>query len=80
MVQTEREGISDKDERGAARLCGRASVTGSADRVKQQRHEALLAASVWKEGKWCVSQCLEIDVAGQGETEAEALSNLKEVD
>ena len=36
------------------------------------------AASVWKEGDWYVSQCLEIDVASQGETEDEALSNLKE--
>jgi predicted RNase H-like HicB family nuclease len=36
------------------------------------------AASVWKDGDWYVSQCLEIDVASQGETEEEALSNLKE--
>ena len=35
-------------------------------------------ATVWREGKWCVSQCLELDVASQGETEEEALSNLKE--
>ena len=36
------------------------------------------AASVWKEGDWYVSQCLELDVASQGATEDEALSNLKE--
>ena len=36
------------------------------------------AATVWREGKWYVSQCLEIDVASQGETEDEALANLKE--
>jgi predicted RNase H-like HicB family nuclease len=36
------------------------------------------AASVWREGNWYVSQCLEVDVASQGETEEEALSNLKE--
>ena len=36
------------------------------------------AASVWKEGDWYVSQCLEINVASQGGTEEEALSNLKE--
>ncbi len=36
------------------------------------------AASVWKEGDRYVSQCLEIDVASQGETEEAALSNLKE--
>jgi predicted RNase H-like HicB family nuclease len=36
------------------------------------------AATVWREGKWYVSQCLELDVASQGETEEEALANLKE--
>jgi len=36
------------------------------------------AASVWREGDWYVAQCLELDVASQGETEAGALSNLKE--
>ena len=36
------------------------------------------AATVWREGKWFVAQCLEIDVASQGETEAEALANLTE--
>jgi len=36
------------------------------------------AATVWREGKWYVSQCLELDVASQGESEAEALENLKE--
>jgi predicted RNase H-like HicB family nuclease len=36
------------------------------------------AASVWREGDWYVAQCLELDVASQGETEAEALDNLKE--
>ncbi len=36
------------------------------------------SASVWGEGDWYVSQCLEVDVASQGETEEEALNNLKE--
>jgi predicted RNase H-like HicB family nuclease len=36
------------------------------------------AATVWREGKWYVSQCLELDIASQGETEEEALANLKE--
>jgi len=36
------------------------------------------AATVWREGDWHVSQCLEVDVASQGQTEEEALSNLKE--
>ena len=36
------------------------------------------AATVVREGKWYVSQCLEVDVASQGETEEEALANLRE--
>lgn len=36
------------------------------------------SASVGREGHWYVAQCLEVDVASQGETEQEALSNLKE--
>ena len=36
------------------------------------------AATVWREGDWYVSQCLEVDVASQGESEEEALGNLRE--
>jgi predicted RNase H-like HicB family nuclease len=36
------------------------------------------AATVWREGQWYVSQCLELDIASQGDTEEEALANLKE--
>lgn len=36
------------------------------------------SASVWREGSWHVAQCLEVDVASQGESEAEALENLRE--
>jgi predicted RNase H-like HicB family nuclease len=36
------------------------------------------ATTVWREGDWYVAQCLEVDVASQGETEDEALANLKE--
>jgi predicted RNase H-like HicB family nuclease len=36
------------------------------------------SATVSREGKWYVAQCLEVDVASQGATEAEALANLKE--
>jgi predicted RNase H-like HicB family nuclease len=35
-------------------------------------------ATVWREGNWFVAQCLDVDVASQGETEEEALANLKE--
>lgn len=36
------------------------------------------AATVWRDGNWYVSQCLEIDIASQGATEEEALENLRE--
>jgi predicted RNase H-like HicB family nuclease len=35
-------------------------------------------ATVQRDGNWYVSQCLEIDIASQGETEEEALVNRKE--
>lgn len=33
---------------------------------------------VWKENKWFVAKALEVEVASQGKTEKEALTNLKE--
>lgn len=38
----------------------------------------MFAASVTKEGEWYVAQCLDVDVASQGESESEALANLSE--
>ena len=35
-------------------------------------------ATVWQEGEWFIAQCLEVDVASQGTTEAEALGNLSD--
>ncbi len=35
-------------------------------------------ARIFQEGTWFVAQCLEVDVASQGETETEALNNLQE--
>ena len=35
-------------------------------------------ASLWQEGNWFVAQCLQVDIASQGETEEEALVNLSE--
>ena len=35
-------------------------------------------AVITKEGDWYVAQCLEIDIASQGETEDEAMKNLNE--
>lgn len=41
--------------------------------MKQQ-----FTASVWREGDWYVAQCLEVDVASQGASDDEAMTNLKE--
>lgn len=35
-----------------------------------------LTASINQEGEWYVAQCLEVDVASQGVTEEEALTNI----
>lgn len=35
-------------------------------------------ASLCREGNWIVAQCLEIDIANQGESSDEALDNLAE--
>ena len=53
-------------------------VLGPALLCKNTLMKRPFAASVWREGNWYVSQCLEVDVASQGETEEEALANLKE--
>lgn len=37
-----------------------------------------LHSILWKEDKWFVAKALEVEVASQGRTEAEALKNLKE--
>lgn len=35
-------------------------------------------ATVWQEGEWFVAQCREFEIASQGQTKEEALSNLSE--
>lgn len=35
-------------------------------------------ATVTREGRWFVAQCLEVDVASQGRSERSALANLAE--
>lgn len=37
-----------------------------------------LQATTWREGDLFVAQCLEVDIASQGSTSAEALENLRE--
>jgi predicted RNase H-like HicB family nuclease len=36
------------------------------------------SATIWREGDWFVSQCVDLDVASQGRTEEEALDNLRD--
>ena len=38
----------------------------------------VITASVWREGDWYVAQALDTDVASQGESEENALANLRE--
>ncbi len=58
-------GMSERHER---RVSGK-------DGIRMKRR---FSASVWREGEWFVAQCLEVDVASQGESEEEALANLRE--
>ncbi|MCK4744469.1 type II toxin-antitoxin system HicB family antitoxin [Candidatus Parcubacteria bacterium] len=37
-----------------------------------------LKSVVWKEGKYYISQCLEVDVSSFGKTKKEALLNLQD--
>ena len=37
-----------------------------------------MRAVVWQEGKWFIAQCLDVDVASQGESESDALENLRD--
>jgi len=41
-------------------------------------HKINLKVAFWKENKYYVSQCLNIDVASFGNTKKQALSNLQE--
>ena len=38
----------------------------------------VFTANIGQEEDWVVAQCTEVDVASQGETEQEALDNLRE--
>ncbi len=49
-----------------------------ADDERKPGVEKMFSASVWREEDLYVAQCLEVDVASQGNTEDEALGNLRE--
>ncbi len=38
----------------------------------------MFTASIWREDNWFIAQCLEVDIASQGQSEKEALINLAE--
>lgn len=48
--------------------------------MKQNKHQIVSGfhVLVWKEDKWFVAKSIEVEVASQGKTQKEALSNLKE--
>jgi len=37
-----------------------------------------LHALLWKEGKWYVAKCVEVEITSQGKTKKEAMSNVIE--
>lgn len=52
-------------------------MTSRATRDKD-REVTTFTATVQQEGAWFVAQAREIDIASQGQSEAEALANLRE--
>lgn len=46
--------------------------------MKSARKNLNLRSVVWKEGKYHVAQCLQVDVSSFGRTKQEALANLEE--
>lgn len=46
--------------------------------MKSLKNNSKITAVVWKEGKYFVSQCLNIDVASFGKTKHDALKKLNE--
>jgi predicted RNase H-like HicB family nuclease len=45
---------------------------------KQNKNPSLFTASVWREGRLYIAQCREIEIASQGRSKQEAISNLSE--
>lgn len=46
--------------------------------MAQTKLKSGLHALVWKEGKYFVAKCVEVEVASQGSTRVEARANLQE--
>lgn len=67
------------DFRGALFLCravAHARTLWQSPAMKKSETKRKFTATVSREGRWYVAQCLEVDVAGQGRTEKSALKNL----
>ena len=52
-------------------------MAGKATQASEQP-PSRFTASVHREGVWFVAQAIEIDIASQGESEGEAIANLRE--
>ena len=46
-------------------------------KIKQKLHSGLHVL-LWKEGKWFVAKCVEVEVASQGNSRKKALKNIEE--
>ena len=46
--------------------------------MRQSKQSFHFTSVVWKEGKYYVAQCFNVDVSSFGKTRAEALKNLEE--
>lgn len=46
--------------------------------IRKMKMRQVLTARIFQEDNWFVAQCLEVEIASQGETETEALANLQE--
>ena len=58
------------------RARGEQNVAGA--NVVRQMKTQTFTASIWRENNWFIAQCLEVDIASQGQSEEEALINLAE--
>ena len=47
-------------------------------RMLKEMNNQTFTASIWREDNWFIAQCLEVDIASQGQSEEAALVNLAE--
>ena len=56
----------------------RETTVNDAWRVSVQVPESQVEADVWRDGDWFVARARGVEVASQGKTRAEAITNLRE--